>query len=309
MRVEEELKGLIPHCETVLTVGVFDGVHLGHQRLLDYVKRQAMLGHLIPGVVTFRSHPLLTISPESPISYLTSLGEKIKLIQGLGVELVVPLSFDHELAGLSARQFLAFLQKYLKMRGLVVGPDFALGRNREGDVVALHDLGKEVGVWVEVVQPEVIDGEVVSSTSIRQALADGDISKVNRLLGRGFALSGKVAHGRERGKQLGFPTANLAVGSGQAVPADGVYATKAQIGGRIYGSVTNIGKRPTFGPGERTVEVYLIGFDGVAYEEELRIDFIERLRAEQRFDTPEELKAQINDDVEKALSILDKVAR
>jgi riboflavin kinase/FMN adenylyltransferase len=306
MRVEEELKELTPHGETVLTVGVFDGVHLGHRRLIEYVRRQAMLKDCVPGVVTFRSHPLHTMSPESPLSYLTSLKERIELIQQLGIELIVPLSFDRELAGLSARQFLVLLQTHLKMRGLVVGPDFALGRNREGDVFALHTLGKELGVWVEVVHPEVINGDVVSSTVIRQALSRGDISKVNRLLGRCFALSGKIARGIGRGKQLGFPTANLAVGSDQAIPADGVYATKAQLTGRVYDSVTNIGKRPTFGSGERTVEVYLVDFDGVAYDEQLRIEFVERLRAEKRFETPDELKTQMKNDVEKALPILKK---
>jgi riboflavin kinase / FMN adenylyltransferase len=309
MRVEEELKELTPHGETVLTVGVFDGVHLGHRRLIEYVARQAVARDCVPGVVTFRSHPLHTMSPESPLSYLTSLKERIALIRQLGIELVVPLSFDGELAGLSARQFLTLLQTYLKMRGLVVGPDFALGRNREGDVFALHTLGKELGFWVEVVQPEVVDGNVVSSTAIRQALSHGDISKVNRLLGRCFALSGKVAHGMGRGRQLGFPTANLALSSDQAIPADGVYATKAQLTGRVYDSVTNIGKRPTFGSGERAVEVHLVDFDGVAYDEQLRIEFVERLRAEKRFDTTDELKAQMKNDVEKALSILGKAGR
>lgn len=308
MRVEAELREHTPQRETVLTIGVFDGVHLGHRSLLEYLKRQAMLKDCLPGLVTFRSHPVHTISPESPISYLTSLEERIRLIRQLGIEIIVPLSFDRDLAQVSARQFLALLQTHLSMRGLVVGPDFALGQNREGDVFALNALGKELGFWVDVVRPEVINGEVISSTSIRKALARGDISKVNRLLGRRFALSGKIAYGRGRGRQLGFPTANLAVSADQAIPADGVYATKAQLAGSSYGSVTNIGERPTFGAGVRTVETYLIGYDAVAYEEELRIDFIERLRSEKRFDSPDDLKAQMKKDVENALSILGKEA-
>lgn len=306
MRVEAELRDHVPQRETALTVGVFDGVHLGHRQLLDYLKRQAMSKDYLPGLVTFRSHPLHTISPESPISYLTSLDERIRLIRQLGIDLVVPLSFDRDLAQIPARRFLSLLHEHLKMRGLVVGPDFALGQNREGDVFALNALGKELGFWVDVIRPEMINGEVISSTAIRKALAGGDISKVTQLLGRHFALTGKVAYGRGRGRQLGFPTANLAVSADQAIPADGVYATRARLAGSTYGSVTNIGKRPTFGAGVRTVETYLVGYDGVAYEEEIRVDFIERLRPEKRFENPDELMVQMKKDVEQALAVLGK---
>jgi riboflavin kinase/FMN adenylyltransferase len=191
------------------------------------------------------------------------------------------------------------------MRGLVIGPDFALGRSREGDISVLHSLGKERGFWVDVIPPKVINGEVVSSTSIRQALAKGDTAKVKRLLGRPYALTGQVGHGAERGRQLGFPTANLEINSSQALPSDGVYATRANVAGHTYPSVTNIGTRPTFGEGERTVEVYLLDFEGTLYSQELRVDLIERLRAEKRFSNPEELKNQISHDVEQARSILE----
>jgi riboflavin kinase/FMN adenylyltransferase len=306
MRVEVELREYVPQRETALTVGVFDGVHLGHRQLLEYLKRQAISKDYLPGLVTFRSHPLHTISPESPISYLTGLDERISLVRQLGIDLVVPLSFDRDLAQIPARRFLALLQEHLKMRGMVVGPDFALGQNREGDVFALNALGKELGFWVDVIRPEMINGEVISSTAIRKALARGDISKVNSLLGRHFALTGKVAYGRGRGRQLGFPTANLAVSADQAIPADGVYATRARLAGSSYSSVTNIGKRPTFGAGGRTVETYLVGYDGVAYEEDLRLDFIERLRPEKRFENADELMAQMRKDVENALAVLGK---
>ena len=205
MRVEVELREYVPQRETALTVGVFDGVHLGHRQLLEYLKRQAISKDYLPGLVTFRSHPLHTISPESPISYLTGLDERISLVRQLGIDLVVPLSFDRDLAQIPARRFLALLQEHLKMRGMVVGPDFALGQNREGDVFALNALGKELGFWVDVIRPEMINGEVISSTAIRKALARGDISKVNSLLGRHFALTGKVAYGRGRGEATGLP--------------------------------------------------------------------------------------------------------
>ncbi|MFC1924540.1 bifunctional riboflavin kinase/FAD synthetase [Chloroflexota bacterium] len=306
MQVEEELARFTPQREAVLTIGVFDGVHLGHQYLINYLKRQALVKDYLCGVVTFSNHPQQVLSPQTIISSLTTLKERIRLLHELDVDFVVPLAFNLELAQLPARQFVALLQKHLKMRGLVVGSDFALGRRREGDVFTLHSLGKEMGFTVDVVPPKIIDDKVVSSTIIRQALAQGEIQKVGSLLGRPFSLSGQVAHGVSRGKHLGFPTANLAVNSNQALPADGVYVTRAYLGDGAYPSITNIGRRPTFGEGERTVEVYLLDFQGELYSHELKIDLLERLRDEKRFSDSEELKAQISKDVEQARKLLRK---
>ncbi len=305
MQVEEELQRFAPQRDTVLTVGVFDGVHLGHQRLIDYLKRQALPHDFLPGVVTFRSHPRLVLSPGTSLHFLTSLDERIRLLKELGVQLVVPLTFDGELASLTAGRFMGLLQQHLRMRGLVIGPDFALGRGREGDANTLHRIGKESGFWVEVVSPGMANGETISSTAIRQALSRGDIAKANRLLGRPFSLIGRVVHGDERGKQLGYPTANLAVNPEQAIPGDGVYATRTQIGSSAYPSVTNIGKRPTFGKGERTVEVYLIGFNRAVYDEEIKVEVVEKLRSEKHFPTADALTEQIGRDVQAAVSILE----
>lgn len=307
MQVQEELQRFVPQRDTVLTVGVFDGVHLGHQRLIDYLKRQALPGDHLAGVVTFRGHPRVVLSPGTTLHFLTSLDERISLLNNLGIELVVPLTFDREMANLTAHQFLGLLQVHLRMRGLVIGPDFALGRRREGDVNVLHRIGKESGFWVEVVSPGMANGEVISSTAIRRALSGGDIAKANRLLGRRFTLTGRVTHGDERGKQLGYPTANLEVDSEQAIPGDGVYATVTHLGLQVYPSVTNIGRRPTFGKGERTVEVYLIGFDGVVYGEEIKVEVVDKLRSEKHFPTREALIEQIGRDVQAAVSILEKV--
>jgi riboflavin kinase / FMN adenylyltransferase len=309
MKVEEELKEFATQRDTVLTIGVFDGVHIGHQRLMEYLKRQALAEDRLPGVVTFRGHPQHVISPKTPLYRLVPLDERIRAIREMGIELVVPLSFNLELARVPARDFVALLQKYLRMRGLIIGADFALGKGREGDPIALRQMGKDMGFWVEVFAPQLIDGEVVSSTAIRQALAVGDVKKVTRLLGRPLVLHGRIVHGDERGKQLGFPTANLAFTRGQALPEDGVYVTKAYLGGQALPSVTNIGKRPTFGENRRTVEVYLIGFSGEIYGEVLRVELVDRLRGEKRFSSPEELKAQISQDVEKARSMLREVVR
>lgn len=306
MQVEEELAKFAPQRETVIAIGVFDGVHLGHRYLIEYLKRQALVRDYLAGVVTFANHPQQIISPETPLPYLTTLEDKVRLLQRLDIELVVPLTFNQELAQLSARQFIHLLQKHLKMKGVVVGPDFALGRGREGDVFALHSLGKEIGFTVDVVAPKVIDGNVASSTSIRQAIAQGDIQRVHKLLGRPFGLLGRVVHGEERGRSLGFPTANLEVNSGQALPSDGVYVTRAYLGNNAYPSVTNVGKRPTFGQGERTIEVYLLDFEGGIYGEELRIELLERLRSERYFSDPAELKAQIEEDVGRAMEVFQK---
>jgi riboflavin kinase/FMN adenylyltransferase len=309
MKVEEELKEFTPERDTVLTIGIFDGVHIGHQRLMEYLKRRALAEDCLPGVVTFRGHPQHIMSPKTPLYRLVPLDERIRAIKEMGIPLVVPLSFNLELAEVPARDFVSLLQKHLRMRGLVIGPDFALGKGREGDAFALHKMGHDMGFWMEVFAPQLIDGEVVSSTVIRQALSSGDVRKVARLLGRPFVMHGRIVHGDERGKQLGFPTANLTFSRGQAMPGDGVYVTKAFLGGQPLPSVTNIGIRPTFGENKRTVEVYLIGFSGEIYGEDLRIELVDRLRDEKRFSSPEELKAQISQDVERAMSMLKEVAR
>ena len=304
MPVVEELKKYSPAHETALTIGVFDGVHLGHRHLIQRLKVLAEERNLIPGVVTFRCHPRLVLSPGARLPFLSSIEERIQLIKELGIDLVVPISFTLELSELTAREFVSLLKEYLKMGGLVVGPDFALGRGREGDIEVLRSLGEEMQFFVEVVPPLEVDGIVVSSTAIRNKLASGDMSSANRFLGRPFAVSGPVISGVERGRALGFPTANIKVDPIRALPSNGVYATWAYIGHDKHKSVTNIGKRPTFGGGERSVEVFLLNFGGDIYGQNLSIELVDRLREEKRFGSAEELKGQIAQDVERARSIL-----
>ncbi len=302
MQVEEELTKLAPERATLLTIGVFDGVHLGHQHLIGQLKHQAAQRGLLSGVVTFQRHPQMVLSPQTRLPHLTDLEERIALLKGLGIELIVTLPFSNELARLSADEFISLLQQHLRMQGLVIGPDFALGRGREGDVATLSTLGKGLCFSLEVVTPVVVDGEVVSSTAIRRALLEGDMSKVHKLLGRHFSLKGRVIPGVERGRALGFPTANMDIDPEQALPANGVYTTLAYIGDEVRPSVTNIGTRPTFGDGERMVEVYLLGYEGDLYEYELQIELVERLRGEMKFAIAEELTTQIEKDVAQAKS-------
>jgi len=304
MRVEEELASLSPGRDTLLTIGVFDGVHRGHQHLLAQLTERARQQGYTSGVVTFHRHPQEVLSPRTRLPFLTDLTERTELLKGEGVGAIITLSFTSELARLGARQFLNYLKKYLRMRGLVVGPDFTLGRNQEGNIDCLRKLGEDMGFTVTVVPPVTLDGEVVSSTAIRQALAAGDMKKVLRLAGRPFSLSGRVASGAGRGSTLGFPTANLEIAPEQALPPDGVYATWAHLDGRTHRSMTDIGQHPTFGGGQRGVEVYILDYSGDLYGQKLRIDIMERLRGEQQFATTEALKKQIAEDIEQGKLIL-----
>ncbi len=304
MLVEEELARLSPDRDMLLTVGVFDGVHLGHKRLISQLVARARGHDLLSGVVTFRQHPIEFLSPDTRLPYLTNLAEKTNLLKNEGVDTVVAVSFTQELAELSARQFLSLLKKHLRMRGLVVGPDFALGRAREGNASALHKLGREMGFSVAVIPIVKANGEVVSSTVIRQALAEGDMKRVATLLERLFSLKGRVISGAGRGLKLGFPTANLEVDSKQALPPEGVYATWAYVDNEIRPSMTSIGRRPTFDGNKLTIETYILDYRGNLYGRELRIDFVERLREEKRFDSVEGLKRQIAEDIERGRAIL-----
>jgi riboflavin kinase/FMN adenylyltransferase len=305
MRVEEELAELSPEKDMLLTIGVFDGVHLGHKYLISQLTEHARQQNLLSGVVTFRQHPQEILSPQTKLPFLTDLTRRANLLKNEGVEAIIPLSFTRELAQLSARQFVSLLKKYLRMHGMVVGPDFALGRNREGSTNTLRALGQDMNFSVTVIPPIMVNGEVVSSTAIRKALADGDMKRTINLMGRPFSLHGRVITGAGRGIGLGFPTANLDVDSEQALPAEGVYVTWTYIDGKAHQSMTNIGKRPTFGGSERTVEVYVLNYHSDLYQRELKIDIIERLRSEKKFDTVEELKKQITEDIKQGRAILD----
>ena len=304
MQIEKELAKVKPQKETLLTIGVFDGIHLGHQRLLTHLRDEARKKNWLSGVVTFKSHPKAVLSPENKLLWLSDMETRISLIRDLGIDVIVVLPFTSELARLTAQRFVQLLKEYLKMCGLIIGPDFALGKDREGDADKLRILGQEMGFSVEVIPPVVIDGQVVSSSAIRQALAQGDMKKAEKLFGRLFSLSGVVVGGDRRGRTLGFPTANLELKPEQALPSDGVYATIAHVGRELMPSVTSVGVRPTFGGGKRLVETYVIDYAGELLGQRLTLDLVDRLRDEKRFDTVEKLKSQMGRDVEQARQIL-----
>jgi len=304
VQIEKELAKVKPQKETLLTIGVFDGIHLGHQRLLTHLRDEARKKNWLSGVVTFKSHPKAVLSPENKLLWLSDMETRISLIRDLGIDVIVVLPFTSELARLTAQRFVQLLKGYLKMRGLIIGPDFALGKDREGDAEKLRLLGQEMGFSVEVIPPVVLDGQVVSSSAIRQALTQGDMKKAEKLFGRLFSLNGLVVGGDRRGRTLGFPTANLELKPEQALPSDGVYATIAHVGHELMPSVTSIGVRPTFGGGKRLVETYVIDYEGELLGQRLTLDLVDRLRDEKRFDTVEELKSQMGRDVEQARQVL-----
>jgi riboflavin kinase/FMN adenylyltransferase len=305
MQVEAELAKFKAKKDTLLTIGVFDGVHLGHRHLMSKLTGLARKQNLTSGVITFSQNPKEVLATQTGLPFLTDIERRTELIKDEGVDEVIPLTFTAELANLTPKEFLELLKKHLRMKGLVVGPDFALGKNREGDTDVLRNLSKEMGFSLTVVPPLTIDGEVVSSTAIRQALAEGDMKRAQRLMGRPFCLHGRVARGDKRGAELGFPTANLETGAEQALPADGVYTSRAFIENQAYPAMTNIGFQPTFGGNQRLVEVYLLDYRGDLYERELTIEIIERLRGEKKFDSPEELKKQIAEDVKRGKATLE----
>lgn len=306
MQFKQELAIAKPEKETLLTIGVFDGIHLGHQRLLTHLRDEARKKGWLSGVITFKSHPQVVLSHARGLKWLIDLDTRVGLIRSLGIDIVVALTFTPELAKVTAREFIQLLQEHLKMRGLIVGPDFALGRNREGDIERLRLLGKEMGFSIEVIPPVIMNGEVISSSAIRQAITLGDVEKVERLLGRTFGLSGQVVSGDKRGRTLGFPTANLELKPDQALPGDGIYATLAHVEGDSLPSVTNIGVRPTFGGKKRLVETYILDFEGDLYGKRLEIELLSKLRDEKRFGTVEELEAQMKVDAKQAKIMIDR---
>jgi len=304
MQVIHGFSELTVSIPSVLTIGVFDGVHMGHQALIGRVIRSARASGRRAVVVTFYPYPYVVLGLGAPY-YLTCIEEKLALFEQLGVDLSVIIEFTPETARMRAAQFVDLLVGQLGMAELWVGQDFALGYKREGDVAFLRQAGQQAGFSVNEIGATEFGGEVVSSSRIRQALREGDVASARHYLGRPFRLAGQVVEGAHRGRTIGIPTANLSVASGKAIPAGGVYASIAHVGQARYKAVTNIGTRPTFDNGASTVEAHLLDFEGDLYGQQLALDFITRLRPEQKFTGVAELVAQIRNDINHAQEILE----
>ncbi len=285
---------------TVVAIGAFDGLHIGHQRIIAQLIAHARETSRLSAVVTFHPHPRSVLSPWLSPKVLTTPGDKAALLARMGVDILVLLRFTPELARTSAGEFVHMLCERLHMAELWVGRDFALGRGREGNVPALRAMGERLGFEVHTFDPVVIDGRPVSSTWVRELLATGQVDDARRLLGRPYSLAGEVVGGARRGRCLGFPTANLAVRPERALPPDGVYAVYAIVDKRRLPAVANVGERPSFNTGQHAIEVHILDYTGDLYGRDLVIEFVSRLRPERRFDDVCELVTQIGRDVERA---------
>ncbi len=289
----------------VITIGVFDGVHRGHRHLLQRMLELAE-PPLVPTVITFTNHPAEVVNPERSVTKIITPEEKVDLLYDAGVGCVICVEFTNDLANLDANEFTHLLVDCLHMRGIVTGPDFALGRNRSGNLEYLRRRGQAMGFWVETVAPLELEGSAIRSRRVRNALADGNVDGAEYLLGRPYATDGVVVHGAKMGRQLGFPTANIIPTQNFVIPADGVYATYATVNGVRHMAATSIGVRPTFGLSQRLIEAHLLDFSDDIYDENLRLEFVSRLRGQETFDGIEALITQMNLDVSNARSVLEE---
>jgi riboflavin kinase / FMN adenylyltransferase len=290
---------------TALTIGSFDGVHLGHQAVLRTLVEKARERNLVPAWITLDPHPRCVLDPANCPQQITTLEERIELVGPLGFDHAIVIEFTRELASLSAEDFMGRLLASIELRQLVVGYDFALGRGRAGTIAWLGEHGAEHGYRLDVEAPFTLEGEELHSSEVRRLLTLGAVERASRLLGRPFAMSGLVEPGDQiGGKVLGFPTVNLGVPPGKLVPGHGIYAGYALTPKGEYQAAISIGYRPTFGKTELRVEAYLLDFDGDLYGERVRCEFVARLREERAYASAEELVAQMRVDVEDARRIL-----
>ncbi|QWV95047.1 bifunctional riboflavin kinase/FAD synthetase [Geomonas oryzisoli] len=301
-RSVSEIKGKLRR--PVVTIGNFDGVHLGHREIFRRVREIAREIDGVSVVITFVPHPLKVVAAHREVRLITTSQEKDALIEGSGIDYLLEIPFDQAFASIPAAEFVQrVLVDAIGLERLVIGYDYAFGRGREGDVGLLRELGTRFGYSVEELQPISDGATVYSSTAVRRLVSAGDVSAASLLLGRHFSVTGKVVHGHERGRGLGFPTANIETEK-DLIPSVGVYAVKVCLGERLLDGACNIGPNPTFGNDRLSIEVFLLDFDGDLYGREITLFFIERLRGEKRFAGLDELKAAIASDVERCREIL-----
>lgn len=290
---------------SAVTIGVFDGVHTGHQAIMRIVKAEAKAEDSLSVAVTFDRNPTELVNPDAQIPYITTLDQKLRLISEQEIDVAVVLPLDRQVLRMSAEEFVSvLLHDGLKARHVVVGADFAFGKGRAGDVRLLEEVGPWYGFGVTVVPPVRVQGIGVSSTVIRRLLSNGKIDLASEMLGHPFALAGRVIEGERLGRTLGYPTANVEPDPSQVLPPRGVYAVTVDLKGTRWIGVANIGNRPTFTGRGLGVEVYIIGFSGNIYGEQLEVAFHHHLRGETRFPNVDALVTQIGLDVEDASRLL-----
>lgn len=285
--------------EKVVALGTFDGVHLGHQTVLEVAQTIAMVEGLTACGVSFLNHPLSVVGKGAP-PLLSLPAEKAMLAAHCGIAEMALMPFTKEFAAMEPEKFVQLLVETYHAKHIVVGDNYHFGAKGAGDIRLLDRLSKEMGFVLHVVPKVRVAGMDVSSTNIRNFLAQGDVRKAAVLLGRAYSIGGPVVHGRQIGRKMGYPTINIAIPKGKLLPKYGVYFGYADIAGESYRAMFNLGVKPTVGSDEPTLEAYLIDFEGDIYGEAARVSFVARIRDEKKFDSIEELSAQIQRDVEKA---------
>lgn len=291
--------------DTWLTIGSFDGVHIGHQKLISDLVAGAHKANCLAGVLTFVPHPAEVLRGLPDGFYLSSPDEKNKLLSTLGVDFVLSLPFTKEIAGWQANTFLEMVTDAIQVRRLIVGEGFALGKGRAGTTAVLEEAGKVFNYELQTVKPYMLRGDICSSSLIRSVLALGDVEKANQLLGREYSVEGKIVHGDGRGHKIGFPTANVQLPPKRLLPANGVYVCRVTVSGGTYTGVANIGVRPTFidQPTNPVFEIHLLDFSGDLYGSELSVSFLRRLREEKKFFSVNQLVQQIELDILEARKV------
>lgn len=284
---------------------MFDGVHAGHRLLLDTLRRTAAADGLEATVFTFAGHPAAVLRPDSLPPALLTREQRVEQLRASGVDNVVTLQFTPELARLTAAEFIALLKKDYHVSHLVLGYDTKMGSDRVSEPRHFKAICEPLGIKVACAPQLVLDGMAVSSSAIRRALAEGEVALAAKLLGRPYALTGDVVQGNKNGTKIGFPTANMSLPDSLAIPRNGVYAAWAAVDGMKHPAVANIGVRPTLHDGRGlTIESHLIEFEGDLYGKKLKVEFVERLRDERRFDSLDELARQLSADVSNAIDAL-----
>jgi riboflavin kinase/FMN adenylyltransferase len=292
---------------TAVTIGNFDGVHVGHQKILRGVIERARSRDAMSAVLTFYPHPARVLRPDVAPGLLETLSQRLSEFAALGIDAALVLKFDQELAKASAEDFAQeFLVETLRTRAVLVGANFHFGHKQAGDVKLLAQLGRKNGFAVEIVEPVLVDGCVVSSSTIRQAVSEGRVEEARSMLGRPFALSGEIRTGTGLGHKLVVPTLNLATEQ-ESLPKTGVYAAEVVVGGKRYQAVTNVGVRPTFDGRQLAIESHLFDFSETVTSGEMTVKFLARLRDEQKFSRPEALREQILKDIERAKELFAKL--
>lgn len=307
MQVFDSIKDLKKNKNTILTLGTFDGIHPGHLKIIDKMIDRSREYGFRNVVITFHPHPRAVLSANSDVKLLTTPSEKIELLGKNGVENVLTINFTKEFASLTAEEFIYdFLVNGIGLSEIVLGHDHHFGKGRSGNAELLKVIGAKENFTVTTVDAFYINDEVVSSTKIRNALSNGELNKANSLLGRNYSFSGIVVSGDKRGRELGYPTANIKLLSqDKLLPAIGIYAVKVIVGSEKHIGLLSIGKRPTFyNEGEIVTEVFIYNFDREIYNEVVTLELIERLRGEEKFNSADELINQMNKDKENGLKIL-----